>query len=362
MDLRIKVMLALSLIAITASIALLQAQNHNPSRVSEKSHLMFRTWLQRHKKSYTTPEELDYRLSVFSKNLEQVKKEQNEATLHKVGLNQFMDLTLEEYNAAYATYPSMLSAISKSVTKVEKSEKYEKLVTDFDARLSLARAQLTAQTSVDWRKNGSVSPVINQKTCSASWASSVVASAESAYWYTHQDRLTPLSIQQLIDCVPPPNGCQGGFAYPGFVYIAKNGLQASSSYPFTARQQPCNFSQKKVILTVGGSKALNQNSGATLQAGVATTVVSVTLDAGFRFYQSGVYNGTCGNGAGARVGGAVVGFGVDGASTGYWIVKMSYGVGWGESGYIRIFRQTANGGGTGRGVCGILTNPIVALA
>lgn len=70
----------------------------------------------------------------------------------------------------------------------------------------------------------------------------------------------------------------------------------------------------------------------------------------FAFYKSGVLDTkSCGTGINHAV--VLVGYGTDSATgKDYWLVKNSWGVGWGEQGYIRVKRDSVNG----PGVCGLL--------
>lgn len=61
----------------------------------------------------------------------------------------------------------------------------------------------------------------------------------------------------------------------------------------------------------------------------------------------GVFNGKCGTDLDHAV--TAVGYGVTQDGTKYWIVKNSWGPGWGEKGYIRMQRGVE----AKEGICGI---------
>lgn len=77
--------------------------------------------------------------------------------------------------------------------------------------------------------------------------------------------------------------------------------------------------------------------------------VSVAIDAGgydFQFYSGGIFSGNCGKQLNHGV--TIVGYGEASNKT-YWLVKNSWGDDWGESGYIRMKRDSSDK----RGTCGI---------
>ncbi|XP_013600993.1 PREDICTED: thiol protease SEN102-like [Brassica oleracea var. oleracea] len=96
------------------------------------------------------------------------------------------------------------------------------------------------------------------------------------------------------------------------------------------------------------SKHMEQNE-ASLQAATAQQPVSVGIDADgfiFQLYSSGVF--TCFYGNHLNHGVTIVGYGEEDGQK-YWIVKNSWGTGWGEQGYVRMER----GYSEETGKCGI---------
>jgi cathepsin L len=79
-------------------------------------------------------------------------------------------------------------------------------------------------------------------------------------------------------------------------------------------------------------------------ANVGPVVISMHVVSTFQFYKSGVYydstcNSVCSTTNHAMV---AVGYGTDPVGGDYWLVKNSWGTGWGEQGYIKMARNKAN--------------------
>merc|ERR1712196_566666 len=120
------------------------------------------------------------------------------------------------------------------------------------------------------------------------------------------------------------------------------------------------------VVSNKGFVALKQNDyNALMTAGAAgPTAISVAAGGlGWQFYSGGVFTGGL-FGCGFAVDHAVqlVGYGVD-DSVMYWLVRNSWGSGWGEAGYIRMKRfgegEEPCGDSEGQhycGLCGILSD------
>ena len=117
-----------------------------------------------------------------------------------------------------------------------------------------------------------------------------------------------------------------------------------NDYPYTGIEESCKYKSNKVAATVHSYTDVTYNSESSLQKAVANQPVSVAVDAEYSMqnYGGGIYSGNdcscnCGSVNHAVL---VVGYAPD-----YWIVKNSWGTGWGENGYIRM--------ATGRNMCSI---------
>lgn len=174
------------------------------------------------------------------------------------------------------------------------------------------------------------------------FATVAASDAALAYALKNATNTHDLSEQWLFFCNPSGSvgSCSNGW-YPtsGAAAVANYGLQQEACYPYLAHASCAGKCSSFAQTQWGGKWTITSFSTSQVQAakdfiaagGAITTFFYVYND--FFNYRSGVY---VYDGVSAYAGGhAVTVIGFDDAQ-GYWVVKNSWGTGWGESGYFRI--------------------------
>ena len=194
----------------------------------------------------------------------------------------------------------------------------------------------------DWRNfNGInyVTGVRNQGNCGSCWAFATTAALESNLIISSGAN-TDLSEQILVSC-GNAGSCSGGYPTTASSFIRDTGLAAESYYPYTTTNGNCAYalagwqnatSRITSWHYVGNttSPTLDQIKSELVTYGPLVTTFDVYSD--FYYYGGGVYQQTSGTYQGGH---AVLIVGYDDVGQ-YFIVKNSWGGGWGESGYFRI--------------------------
>lgn len=132
--------------------------------------------------------------------------------------------------------------------------------------------------------------------------------------------------------------------------MLNGGISLEEDYPYKGRQGICNpIIARKIAARITGYVRIPERNETAMQAAVARQPISVAIDASaseFQLYSDGVFTGSCGKKLNHGV--VVVGYGED-KGVGYWIVKNSWGIGWGNKGYMKLHRGSSDRSGA----CGI---------
>eukprot|EP00808_Paulinella_micropora_P018657 g2812.t1 len=299
------------LFASAASASLLKGSH-------EQDFAKFQEWIREHGRVYKSLEEFHFRFENFKAHLALAdeRNTQNvqaggEDNVH--GVTKFADISHEEFKKIYLMAPGY----------------YIKRIHD-ERVLEPLRAG-----SVDWRDKGAVTPVKDQAQCGSCWAFSATEAVESFGQIQTGYGLIPLSTEQSCSCTYNYNGCNGG--NPQNVYgtaIAKyGGEETEKYYPYTMDCGTCT-------VTTAATKVIDTNSYVNAKYGTLQSVLdnqgppSVCVAAeSWNTYRGGVL-ATCPGSTDHCV--QAVGYVNNAAGQAYWIIRNSWGTGWGEKGYIYL--------------------------
>uniref|UniRef100_A0A8C2GKT3 Cathepsin S-like n=1 Tax=Cyprinus carpio TaxID=7962 RepID=A0A8C2GKT3_CYPCA len=336
-------------------------------------------WKKTHNKFYSSKVEELGRRELWERNIQLITLHNLEASMglhsYDLGMNHMGDMTTEEILQSFAT------------TRVPPN--YKRQTMNF-----VGSSGAPVPDSLDWREKGYVSSVKMQGACGSCWAFSSVGALEGQLMKA-TGKLVDLSPQNLVDCSSSygNKGCNGGFMSSAFQYVIDNGgIDSESSYPYEGKQGQCRYNPSQHAANCTKYYFVSQGDEEALKQALASVgPISVAIDAtrpqfilyrsgensvsirwstrsqmfvirvcfkwcvGLLFlyiskmlfshlYTAGVYNDpTCTKKVNHAV--LAVGYGAT-AGQDFWLVKNSWGTGFGDGGYIRMARNQNN-------MCGI---------
>ncbi|KAL4431842.1 hypothetical protein ABPG74_015282 [Tetrahymena malaccensis] len=295
----------------------------DPNADNNLDVLAFQQFKKTFNKQYQSQVEESYRFSVFLENLKIIQQHNADVTkTYTQEVNQFCDLTIEEFKARHLVKP------------------FPSLKNKKNSALNL-RTSVTATTSqpIDWSTKNVLPAVKNQQQCGSMWAFSTAGLLESVYNIQNKPK-TPISFseQQLVDCCGAEGfgceGCNGAWPTDAVSYVQKFGIVQENQYPYIAKDGNCN----KTLENVGFKPSKQFQlpvTDAALQAALQNSPISIVVDASqWNSYASGVFpQSKCSsdpNAADHAV--LLVGYNSDGT----WKVRNSWGTSWGQKGYITL--------------------------
>jgi cathepsin L len=309
-------------------------------------------------KASEDPISYEERLMLFRKSHDAVMRHNARGTSAWVAsLNKFSDYTAAEFQMLLGHRPARrehgpsigeMVAASSSFVEVQPSD----------------QTQQRLATNVNWTQSLKTgASVKDQGGCGSCWAVAAVGALEMHAELLAKTAGEPLSYEQLVDCVENPNecggqgGCRGATSELAFGHVQSRGLAFQADYRGYQHggDGKCKPHGTKFV-TSDGFERLPVNKLEPLLAAVNQGPVAVSVDASpWGMYSAGVFHG-CDRHAIVNHAVVLVGYGNDAtAGRKYFLIRNSWGEGWGENGYIRLNRRDTDEGEAG--FCGMDARP-----
>lgn len=240
-----------------------------------------------------------------------------------MGVNQFADMTYAEFASIYLVQLPRDNA-TQTPTVFKKAPK---------------------AGSKDWRAEGMVSSVKNQGSCGSCAIFSAVAAVESAQAITTGNAPQDLSEQEIVDCgdfvdaTICSKGGPGTWPKDSVQFIADNGIATLADYPYIGTKQGKQQCRKDSVDSqqiAASYGILDSGDEAGLQDAVANGPTGVIIYVPREIMS---YKGSATiNPANCKSDGShaitAVGYTED-----KWIIKNSWGTGWGDKGYLNLAKK-----------------------
>lgn len=299
----------------------------------------FLSFMRTYDKTYAGEEEMSRRYRIFRANLKKIRHlQETEQATAVYGVNEFADLSRSEFQKRYSGFKADLR-----ISTIDNNNN----VAD------IPNVDLPDQ--FDWREHNVVTEVKNQGLCGSCWAFSVTGNVEGQYALKHKQLLS-FSEQELVDCDQLDNGCGGGYMTNAYQAIEKlGGLETEQDYPYSGYGRKCHLIKNETVAQITSFVNISSDETKMAQWLLKNGPISIAINANaMQFYFGGISHPLkifC-SPKNVDHGVLIVGYGIGQGRFSkkpipYWIVKNSWGSGWGNKGYYLVYR--------GAGVCGLNT-------
>eukprot|EP00026_Physarum_polycephalum_P012312 Phypoly_transcript_12606.p1 GENE.Phypoly_transcript_12606~~Phypoly_transcript_12606.p1 ORF type:complete len:320 (+),score=44.93 Phypoly_transcript_12606:84-1043(+) len=277
----------------------------------------FKEFMFKFNKNYAS-EEYNFRFQMFKENLEYIESFNVNNKHMQLGINSMSDMSYAEY----------LELLQKPKGPAPPNKP------DLPAAPSLP-------TSVDWRNQSDVGPVLDMRPCGG--PSFAVAGSVQSFCAISSGSFAYYNPTQVTQCMH--NACNSS-EDAVFDYIAQQGLHNVWTN--------CNVGANIAGCCIASHLCFT-GTEVFLETGVAMMgPIVVAIDASqpsFKGYQSGIYFEPECSTTNLTLNLLVVGYGVDSSNHQYWIAQNYWGTSWGMNGYILMARNQNNNCGIASHQC-----------
>jgi len=290
----------------------------------------FETYKNSFDKVYATPAQEAYARACWEATVKDIVELQEGNTMTSFDENEFSDICFADFASQRMTLDQINGVCSKSGVDPYPSGGDE-------------------SQAIDYREQGYVNPVKDQKSCGSCWAFASVGALEGAH-FKATGELVSLSEQQLVSCDKAVNsGCNGGMPGEAFQYVTKQGIALEKDYPYSGRDGSCQYRGGGVSFDSWRYITSNKQGGENILLNAlqheGPIAITVMANKAWHSYSGGIMMASqCPATRSISHAVLAVGFGID-KGTKYWLIRNSWASRWGEGGYVRMEY--------GKSMCGI---------
>ena len=272
-----------------------------------------------------------------------------------------VQMAIEEKDVKWVAGETSVSSLSisereKLILSIEESdieELHSTLSTKYNINMeSIPSSLASIPKSFDWRdeegKNW-ITAIKNQRSCGSCWAFATISAVESKFGINRNNPNlnVDLSEQDLVSC--GTGSCNGVslLFYPSVLNrLIYDGTVDESCFPYTASDASCenkcsnweDNAHKIIDWKWSWNSNMDKIKKLLKENGELITFITVYED--FDWYKSGIYDHAYGESRGIHLI-TIIGYNDEEE---YWIIKNSWGTGWGEEGFAKISYDFKSGG------------------
>ena len=313
---------AVSEFSLEQDFQLMESLKDQPKELFKQYHRIF----EKHSEYSLESDAALARYKIFKHNLKWINQENKKHGYQKYGINQFLDLTDEEYHSKYLMKTEVLEQLMGVESSFGNAEDYNTVKQDV--------------TEFSWMEH--LFPTRSQGSCGSCWAFAAVNAIEGNYAKQFGEKKA-LSEQYFVSCSEKDNGCRGGWPSNTLKFAKAHGVLEAEKKKYTRTNGVCESKDKeKAKNSVTGYEFCAKCKAEDFLNKLSKGVLIVAVDASNKQFRYAPHHNPIINpdqGSCKRINHAITAVGIkliNGKP--HIILRNSWGLGWGKfgNGYIPI--------------------------